>query len=121
MATLQDRSTVEMEQALQNGFSLSWLQQIKDQVPGSAEELERDPTLAENTPDLLDESPNQTQRMRGAVPREGIPQFSAYTFRDKKEVWGLQPDQALPGSRIPPVVIGHGYSVGNAAAFARRH
>ena len=89
MATLQDRTTVEMEQALQNGFSLSWLQQIKDQVPGADEELAHDPTLAQYTPDLMDESPNQTQRTRGAIPREGVPQFSAYTFRDKKEVWGF--------------------------------
>lgn len=90
MTTLQERTAVDadMEQALQNGFSLSWLRRIKEQVPGAAAELANDPTLAENTPALLDESPNQTQRTRGALPRYGTPQFSGYTFRDKKEVWG---------------------------------
>ena len=48
MATLQDRSTAEMEQAVQEGFDLSWLQKIKDQIPGAADELAHDPTLADN-------------------------------------------------------------------------
>ena len=88
MTILQDRPSAEMEEAVQNGFDLSWLQQLKQQIPGAAEELANDPTLAEHTPELLDESPNQTQRTRGAIPRSGVPQYSAYTFRDKKEVWG---------------------------------
>ena len=88
MATLQDRSTAEMEQAIRQGFNLNWLQQLKDQIPGAVDELANDPTLAENTPGLIDESPNQTQRVRGALPREGSPQYAAYTFRDKSEVWG---------------------------------
>ena len=68
MTILQDRPTAEMEEAVQNGFDLSWLQQLKQQIPGAAEELANDPTLAEHTPELLNESPNQTQRTRGAIP-----------------------------------------------------
>ena len=115
MATLQDRTTVEMEQALQNGFSLSWLQQIKDQVPGADEELAHDPTLAQYTPDLIDESPNQTQRTRGAIPREGVPQFSAYTFRDKKEVWGFNLTKLYQEAVLATVVLRDRHSVGYPA------
>ena len=79
---------MEMEQVVQDGFDLSWLQQLKAQIPGAAVELANDPTLAENAPGLLDESANFTQRTRGALPRRGVPQYTAYTFRDKNEVWG---------------------------------
>ena len=77
MTILQDRPTAEMEEAVRNGFDLSWLQQLKQQIPGAADELANDPTLAEHTPELLNESPNQTQRTRGAIPREGVPQYYA--------------------------------------------
>ena len=79
---------LEMAQVVQDGFDLSWLQQLKAQIPGAVAELANDPTLAENAPGLLDESANFTQRTRGALPRRGIPQYTAYTFRDKNEVWG---------------------------------
>ena len=70
MTTLQERPALEMEQTVRDGFSLNWLQQLKEQIPGAAAELANDPTLADNTPGLLDESPNQTQRTRGrAAPR----------------------------------------------------
>ena len=104
MATLQDRTTVEMEQALQNGFSLSWLQQIKDQVPGAEEELAHDPTLGaiHRRPAGRVAQPDPADPRRHS-PRGRAAVLGLHLPRQEGSV-GLQPDQAVPGSRLAAVV-----------------
>ncbi len=75
MATVEDRLS-DLEKAQRNGIGLDWLAQLKQQVSGVSEDL------------AVEVSDNLTSRPRGAIPREGLPQFGAYTFRNKKEVWG---------------------------------
>ena len=71
MATVKSDTTYWQE-AQQQGFDLSWLEQLKKNVVGD--------TKAEV-------SENLTGRVEGSIPRPGIPQIAAYPFRTKKEVW----------------------------------
>jgi len=64
--------TAYWEAAQAQGFDLSWLEQLKNNVLGD--------TKAEV-------SDNLTGRVEGSIPRTGIPQIGAYPFRTKKEVW----------------------------------
>ncbi len=74
MATVQNKLS-DLERAQQEGISLAWLEQLREKVSGSSGDSEGEV------------SPNLTSRPRGSIPRTGIPQVGAYTFRTKKEVW----------------------------------
>ncbi len=64
--------------ARNDGYSLSWLEQLSERQDG-----------AETAPAELPElSNNLTGRLYGAIPRPGLPQVGAYVFRTKQEVWG---------------------------------
>ena len=52
-------------------------------------------------------------------PRRRAAVFRLHVPRQEGSV-GIQPDQAVPGSGVPAVVVGHRHSVGHAAASARR-
>ena len=77
--------------AKERGYSLSWLDQIRNRY----EVTKADPDLPvdiarltrEVIPDHLDDSPNLTGRPRGSIARSGIAQVGAYSFRTKSEVW----------------------------------
>ena len=72
MATVQDRTSY-WEQAKEQGFDLSWLAKLEESV----------------TRDSVDEfSMNNTGRVEGSIARGDVPQFGAYTFRTKSDVWG---------------------------------
>ena len=71
MATVTNR-TDYWEKAQESGFDLSWLDQLKQN------------TMGETTSEF---SENNTGRVEGSIPRGDVPQFGAYTFRTKKEVW----------------------------------
>jgi len=71
MATVKS-DTAYWEEAQKQGFDLSWLEQLKNNVPGD---------------DKAEVSENLTGRVEGSIPRAGIPQIGAYPFRTKKEVW----------------------------------
>ena len=75
--------TQEMAAAREAGFSLGWMEQLEDRIAQTATVEAQDAT--EVLPDLSD---NLTGRAYGAIPRPGIPQIGAYTFRTKQEVWG---------------------------------
>lgn len=69
--------------AREAGFSLEWLEQLQESVAARSAEVEP------GSPDELPtHSTNLTGRPYGAIPRVGIPQYGAYTFRTKQEVWG---------------------------------
>ena len=71
MATVTNRADY-WEKARESGFDLSWLDQLKQN------------TLGETTSEF---SENNTGRVEGSIPRGDVPQFGAYTFRTKKDVW----------------------------------
>ena len=75
MATVKDQLS-DLQKAQRDGISMDWLAKLKEQVPVDADDHS------------LETSDNLTSRPKGAIPREGIPQFGAYTFRTKKDVWG---------------------------------
>ncbi len=64
--------------ARNDGYSLSWLEQL-------SERQDRADIEPADLPELSD---NLTGRPHGAIPRPGIPQVGAYAFRTKQEVWG---------------------------------
>jgi hypothetical protein len=64
--------------ARNEGYSLSWLEQLSDRQDRSDIEMESLPELSHNL----------TGRLHGAIPRPGLPQVGAYVFRTKQEVWG---------------------------------
>ena len=71
MATVDSR-TAYWEQAREQGFDLSWLSQLEEQVNGQGVE---------------EYSANDTGRVQGSIPRNDVAKFGAYTFRTKSEVW----------------------------------
>ncbi len=71
MATVTNRADY-WEKARESGFDLSWLEQLKENTQG------------ETTNEF---SENNTGRVEGSIPRGNVPQFGAYTFRTKKDVW----------------------------------
>jgi hypothetical protein len=72
MATATQHQTY-WERAKENGFDLSWLDQLKENVVGE---------------DVAENSENLTGRVAGSIPRPGVAKFGAYPFRTKAEVWG---------------------------------
>ena len=71
MATVEQRASY-WEQAREQGFDLSWLTQLEENVASeSVEEV----------------SANDTGRVQGSIPRNNVARFGAYTFRTKSEVW----------------------------------
>ena len=72
MATATQHQTY-WERAKANGFDLSWLDQLKENVVGE---------------DVAENSENLTGRVAGSIPRPGVAKFEAYPFRTKAEVWG---------------------------------
>lgn len=63
--------------------SLAWLKQLQARKAQVLDEQTR-----EQADGLPEHSANLTGRVYGALPRPGLPQIGAYTFRDKQEVWG---------------------------------
>ena len=68
--------------ARESGYSFNWL----DQLEANVNRIDAD--AAEEGAALPELSDNLTGRVPGALPRPGIPQYGAYTFRTKQEVWG---------------------------------
>jgi hypothetical protein len=64
--------------ARNDGYSLSWLEQLSERQDHSDIDVESLPELSENL----------TGRLYGSIPRPGLPQVGAYAFRTKQEVWG---------------------------------
>jgi len=68
--------------AREAGFSLAWLDQLQHRLgeieAEGVESVEAVPAVSENL----------TGRLYGTIARPGIPQFGAYAFRTKQEVWG---------------------------------
>jgi hypothetical protein len=75
-------STNEKMTAREAGFSLEWLDQLQNHL------AEMTPELVANAEAVPAYSENLTGRVYGAIARPGIPQFEAYAFRTKQEVWG---------------------------------
>ena len=71
MATGKEQATY-WEKAQQSGFDLSWLNQLKENV------------ISDSVDEL---SENNTGRVEGSIARGNVPQFGAYLFRQKKDVW----------------------------------
>ena len=71
MATVKDKTTY-WEKAQQAGFDLSWLNRLQENFIGD---------------DVDEISDNNTGRVAGSISRGNVPQFGAYLFRQKKDVW----------------------------------
>ncbi|MCZ6872864.1 MAG: ferritin-like domain-containing protein [bacterium] len=82
MANNSQSLSDEKMDAREAGFSLSWLDQLQENLRRSLPDMDGN---AEGLPELSD---NLTGRVHGAIPRPGIPQIGAYAFRTKREVWG---------------------------------
>ena len=77
------KSLADVKQAArESGYSLGWI----DQLESRSQELSAiEADLGDGLPEWSD---NLTARPLGAIAREGIPQYGAYSFRTKQEVWG---------------------------------
>jgi hypothetical protein len=76
--------------AREAGYSLGWLDQLEHRrmAPAVDSSDAMDSFGAGKGADLPEWSDNLTARPYEAIPRPGIPQIGAYSFRTKKEVWG---------------------------------
>ena len=90
MTSILEQRNAE-RQAKENGYSLSWLEQLRSRRTENEAVLDSPVDIAQLTkeviPDELDVSPNLTGRPRGSIARPGIAQVGAYNFRTKSEVW----------------------------------
>ena len=77
MTTVTDQ-TIDQDEVMRNGFSPAWLDQMKKSVLGDD---------FDDVDEVEDRSGNLTGRVRGSLPRVGVPQIGAYAFRTKSEVW----------------------------------
>ncbi|CAI8022358.1 hypothetical protein GBAR_LOCUS13144 [Geodia barretti] len=91
MATVQDRTSY-WEQAKEQGFDLSWLSKLEETVTRES---------------VDDFSMNNTGRVEGSIPRGDVPQFGAYTFRTKSDVWGYNLTKLYQEFVTPPVEFRH--------------
>lgn len=88
MTTVMDDKQI----AQQEGFSLGWLEQLAERMPGAIVENNGTLGLGDiahlNEQGISEYSENLTGRIRGSIPRFGVPQIGAYPFRTKGEIWG---------------------------------
>ena len=124
MTSILEQRNAE-RQAKENGYSLSWLEQLRSRRTENEAVLDSPVDIAQLTkeviPDELDVSPNLTGRPRGSIARPGIAQVGAYNFRTKSEVWAYNLTKLYEEAVTPPVELGHGHSVGVHESSARRH